>query len=492
MRAHLGFVAVSLFAGLPLFAQFTAGPVLPSSENQRFVADYNNDGLSDVIEGNYVSVNHDGSFEVRLLPGVPDTEAVMAVADFNGDGIVDLVTGPSRRINNGDPGGVFGIYLGDGAGRYARTYTATLGRYVQIADINGDGKDDLIFINGAGAPGSNAAKLTMARSAGDGTFKVTQEVFLSGFPQQPGYVVHAAAADFDHDGNVDLAFRTTTALLVLPGVGNGVFRDVVARYMPYNAGFRDLIAADIDGDGNADLVSVGQDVVRVLIGDGKGRFAHATAVLLIGGWGAQPRNVTVGHFTGTARSDIAAGNNDQIVIYSYQKGELRQVSRMSTGIDRVEVLAGSFRARGNTDLLVTGGTAPPEVFYRAIPPPQIPAQVVSARHRAVSPPVATVVDPSRLTLEVTETSSCGGTLSETWDFEREGMFLRDARPDRTIDAALELGVLSVRLASDLRKWTPLTDYGAIGELEPGHWRGYVTVYKSDCGISSLSIDARTR
>ena len=121
--------------------------VVPSSLKHfgpvQFTADLNNDGKPDLISISHLALgNGDGTF--TLLPSGLGT--VNAIADFNGDGKLDvLVTQSSSPTSLGQSG----VLLGNADGTFGSLINVpaaggTLG-YVLIADMNGDGRPDIVF-----------------------------------------------------------------------------------------------------------------------------------------------------------------------------------------------------------------------------------------------------------------------------------------------------------------------------------------------------------
>jgi hypothetical protein len=129
---------------------------------------------------------------------------------------------------------------------------------VAAFDYNNDGRIDLFFTNGAAIPSleKEDAKYWNRLYRNDGGMKftdVTTDAGLAG----GGYSMGAAAADFDHDGFVDLFVAGTRHNVLYRNTGNGRFENVTAR-----AGIgSDMwsVAAgwfDYDNDGRLDLFVV--------------------------------------------------------------------------------------------------------------------------------------------------------------------------------------------------------------------------------------------
>src|SRR5262249_5091063 len=132
-----------------------------------------------------------------------------------------------------------------------------------VADCNGDGKPDLAVAN-AGDPSGNGAAVTVLLGRGDGTF--LPPVTTAVAPR----LVSLVAADFTHDGKIDLAInnRFSPTVGVLLGNGDGSFQPAVAYGSATVA--RALAVGDFNGDREVDLavVNAPTNTVSVLLGNG--------------------------------------------------------------------------------------------------------------------------------------------------------------------------------------------------------------------------------
>lgn len=160
---------------------------------------------------------------------------------------------------------------------------------VEIADLDGDGRPDLLFANGGNYsdPGSpEANRVFFTSGAGRRFDDRTTQVF--GDTRALTRVIKAR--DFTGDGLIDIVVGTTfqTQSLMFEGMGGGRFRDVTRSHLPQAAGsFGDMEPGDVDGDGDLDLAIAdwgpGNNMTnaggrtRLWLNDGKGRFADATA-----------------------------------------------------------------------------------------------------------------------------------------------------------------------------------------------------------------------
>jgi hypothetical protein len=195
--------------------------------------------------------------------------SAVAVADVNGDGKPDLV------VANFD--GTVSVLLGNGDGSFQSQQTFALGPpgrpvAVVVADVNGDGKPDLVV-----AWGGIADAVGVLLGNGDGSFRTGQS--LGTYGRSP---LAVAVADVNGDGKPDLVVAYQSDLYkgvyVLPGNGDGSFQ--TQQTFTLRSSLRSLAVADVNGDGKPDLVvdnfspplAPPGNTVSVLLGNGAGSF----------------------------------------------------------------------------------------------------------------------------------------------------------------------------------------------------------------------------
>jgi hypothetical protein len=238
-------------------------------------------------------------------------------ADLNGDGRADLV-----RVTRA---GRATVKAGDGLGHYkkvvVRDNTSFVGRSLitSVGDLNGDHHNDLVARIDSG---KGAGKLALYLGKGNGTFKrVARPVKTVGATQI------LAPGDVSGDGKPDLIVRTAASSTLYRGAGTGRF----AAGTPYVAtagrvgtpidtglnlpsATQLMNAGDWNRDGNADLISRNTDGnLYLYLGNGQGRFAPGT--LLAGGFGAVTLLSAGGDITGDGYPDLQGQVNGAMRIY---------------------------------------------------------------------------------------------------------------------------------------------------------------------------------
>ena len=165
-------------------------------------------------------------------------------------------------------------------------------RRLGVADVNGDGKLDIIVPND-----NSSLRSSILLGNGDGTFQPAT------IPDVPGSATAVAIADLNGDGKLDLAIshyaEFSTALL---GNADGTFQPYISFHAPGVGS--DISIADFDGDGHPDLAiaEIGLSGVRIALGRGDGTF-HTSQVL---NGGKQVWAVTTGDFNRDGHPDVAA------------------------------------------------------------------------------------------------------------------------------------------------------------------------------------------
>lgn len=175
------------------------------------------------------------------------------------------------------------VLLGNGDGTFQSPIVVPLPNAptgVAIADVNGDGKGDLIVVGATDGQTADVLKnIAVLIGHGDGTFDAP--VYYPGFASLEGVRV----ADVNKDGKPDLILRTNSEIAISLGNGDGTFLPPyvileepstlfsVTPPGPIANGLVDFVIGDFNGDGNLDIAAAEDgERVDVLLGTGTGSF----------------------------------------------------------------------------------------------------------------------------------------------------------------------------------------------------------------------------
>jgi hypothetical protein len=170
---------------------------------------------------------------------------------------------------------------------------------VVVADFNHDGNQDV-------ASASRAERsVTVRLGDGDGTLGDSQNYAVGISPRS------LVVADFNKDNHPDLATANLLSndLSVLLGNGDGSFQDSVNYAVGEKPRF--IITDDFNLDGNADLANSNRDdhSISVLLGNGNGTFNNPIVVNT--SQAINPRMLVNGDFNEDNIPDIALVHDDQ-------------------------------------------------------------------------------------------------------------------------------------------------------------------------------------
>ena len=215
---------------------------------------------------------------------IPHTVGGYAVdiADMNRDGREDIVVrgGTWVRIARNLRRGFRGLIVARGRNQD-----------VEAGDVNGDRRPDLVAASWKG-------RLRVYRQRSNGSFDRARVQ-----PTRRG-AAGVAVADLTRDGRLDVAVANRSSLEVLVQSSKGRLRSVsTTRGVDYPDGIKTL---DLNGDGRVDLITRASESVGVVLQQGRGTFGGFDVYGAGRPLSWHPDAIAAGDFTGDGRPDLAA------------------------------------------------------------------------------------------------------------------------------------------------------------------------------------------
>jgi hypothetical protein len=309
-------------------------------------------GRHDTVTDRVLINDGKGRFTSKPLSDRRDPSYSAELADLDGDGDLDIV------VSNDSQAKV--IYSNDGKGNFTAIGEWGVAtwptRNVTIADLNGDKRPDIIAANRDAREGRRSH---ICLNDGSGRFPACTELAV-------GPATTIAAADFDRDGDIDLAapHRNGGESLLLYNDGKAGF----SRTVPFGPGTtaaRAIAAGDLNGDRWPDLV-LGDERVGsfVHLNDGRGGLLPALQIK----FDSVPvaYSMLIADLNKDGRQDIVIGHAEHAGSVLFGDGTGRSFQHVKFGDGTAPaygVAAGDLDGDGFADLAVVRSGAPNLIFF---------------------------------------------------------------------------------------------------------------------------------
>jgi hypothetical protein len=205
------------------------------------------------------------------------------------------------------------------------------------ADFNGDGNLDL-------ASCSQTATVQLRFGRGDGTFGSAVDYAMG-----PSYFL--TSADLDNDGDLDLVVGNGGQLVVMRNNGSGVFTTL--RGFRTGNDVRTIVPADLDGDGNLDVVVACASSGSVFVHFGQGDCTFSPTGGSFFNLSA-PVGVAVGDVDGDGDLDYvtASAQSDRAFVrFNDGTGAFTAVTALTVGAQPNSIALGDLNGDGALDVV---------------------------------------------------------------------------------------------------------------------------------------------
>ena len=366
------------------------------------MADLNGDGQPDLATADYrggaVSVLLNTTSPGAATPSLAAHQSFfvggsphrVSAADLNGDGKRDLIvsnatSSVSVLLNTTATGATVPSFAGKQAfATGVHSFTST------TADVNRDGKPDLIATN---ADDNTVSVLLNTTTPGAATLSfATQKPFSVG-----AYPYPVTTTDVNGDGRPDILVAnsqadTVSVLLNTTTPGTATPRFATQRAFAVGHSANSLAAADLNGDGKPDLVAanLSADTVSVLLnttapGAATPNFAPQETFSV----GIGPTMVKAVDINGDGKADLVTANSDDntasVLLNTTAPGaatpSFAPGHSFAVGADPRAVVAADVNSDGETDLIAANyGTTTASVLLNTTVAPTASAPSFTSNH----------------------------------------------------------------------------------------------------------------
>lgn len=313
-----------------------------------------------------------GNFAATRLIGSGTDAREVKFRDLNGDGYLDVLYADGLTATGGYD---FWTVINDTQGGFLAPVEWPVGTCgngdVEAFDVDGDQDLDVCLSEWAGCGGSSGAGgVYVCLNDGSGAFGPPTRWVSPYLTQRIDH------ADFDRDGNEDLAVDSAAGILIGFGRGDGTFDP--PQLIALDGGVWELRVGDLSGDGIPDLVAAGSTQetfrLRVLLGTGSGQFGPVSEYQAAAAFQLEFADVDE-----DGDVDVLSANpvtNDMSVWRNDGTGHFLHQIRICLGFGPTDITYGDFDGDGEGDVMSPGG----------VPPAILSKQLVLTRGRSLVPP----------------------------------------------------------------------------------------------------------
>jgi len=336
--------------------------------------DLNGDGKPDIVVTNYVSntisvflnTTSSGSstpsFSAKTDFTTGATPYYVAIADLNGDGKLDIVTANPNSNNIS----VLLNTTSNGASTPSFTgktdfATGSSCRWVAIADLNGDGKSDIVAAN----YGANTVSVLLNTTPDGSTTPSLSANTLFTTGTNPGSV---AIADVNKDGKLDIVsanYGSNTVSVFLNTTADSSITPSFSTKTDFttSAGPTAVAVSDLNGDGKPDIVTANYNAntISVLLDTTlSGALIPSFTAKTDFSTGTNPRGVVIADMNGDYKPDVVTANigtNNISALLNTTSNSLytplfSSMTNFNTGSSPASVGYGDLNGDGKQDVVV--------------------------------------------------------------------------------------------------------------------------------------------
>jgi hypothetical protein len=221
---------------------------------------------------------------------------------------------------------------------------------VQAADFNSDGNIDLAVIN------KTSATVAVALGNGDGTFQTAVIYPLETSGSSP---VALAVAEFNGDGKLDLVVvnsstgGSSASISILLNNDNGTFAPAANIATP--ASGQSIAVGDLNQDGFLDLWIGASPQSFVMLGKGDGTFQAATSYSTSPSGSGGAMGVAIGDVNNDGKPDLLATNFSQNtvgILLNTGDGQFSNLATVATQAGPTGIALADLNQDGNLDMVV--------------------------------------------------------------------------------------------------------------------------------------------